>query len=654
MSHFGRLSAVMFVTMLVAACTNKQAGSSNQASMSSNSHVLDAGPDPLCQLNGNNPFWIGNGTTTVECPVTCADGSKIQCTAVLQEEVVCENDQIVPTGRTQPGEVISPIGTCEPESADCDGHANGTNWWLDTGTANTTCDVCPDGTPHTCVINTQSQYQCQNGVVSATGQTQNGSIVNYTNECLPQPKACGPQPSGSTWWQVTGQENAACGTCWDNSTITCIYQDKEQEICQNGVVSSTGQTQREQIGQVNQCPAQPPQNCGDVTSGQTVWQPNGQTDPVTCDVCLDGTPHLCYSEKDQQMICNNGTLSPTGETRIGPVLGYANTCPNVQPASETYKVPTASPKADVMFVIDTTPVMFKTIQALGNRFSNLISSWSNVDWQIGIANADVTPSHSRYHTAIGDLLSLNPYPNDQVKGDLTVLNKNVKWADWIFQRNLSFNGLSWPDIGDGDFCDQQPYCSLGPAEPMREIMNTFAHKKDKANASFFRDGAYFVPIVVSATDERYNGPKNPHATTPQAVIDAFNKNMTNMAGMKAYSIVIQPGDEKCLKDQFSSIFDAGSQGQFGQYLDQFAKATGGYSISICQSDYSKPLANLSQVIRQEISSVLLQAVPFNGKVDITFTPAIDGISWTVQDNKVIFNKNLPAGTVLSIHYLVQQ
>jgi hypothetical protein len=162
-----------------------------------------------------------------------------------------------------------------------------------------------------------------------------------------------------------------------------------------------------------------------------------------------------------------------------------------------------------------------------------------------------------------------------------------------------------------------------------------------------------VPIIVSATDERYSGAKNPHATQPQDVIDGFTKSMPNMAGMKAYSIVIQPGDKKCL-EQFGSIFDQGSQGVYGRSLEQFAQATGGYSISICQNDYSQPLANLSQVIRQEVSSLTLEATPYNGKVDITFTPAVSGISWTVQGDKVVFNKPLPPGTNLEINYFVEQ
>ena len=654
MSHFGKFIAALFMMMSIAGCT--QSGSNDQASTSGGNRIMDATPDPLCELNGTNPFYIANGTTVVQCPITCADGSHIQCTAVLQEEVVCQNDQMVPTGKTKAGEVISPIGQCEPTSADCGSHPAGTTWWTDTSTANTTCDVCADGTPHTCEVNVQTQYQCSGGVISATGQTQNGSIITYTNECLPTPASCGPYQSGSTWWQVTGQSNDTCGTCWDNSSLICNYQDSVQETCTNGVISQTGQTQHQQIGQVNSCPAQPPQSCGSTPSGSTIWQPNGQTAPVQCDTCLDGTPHMCYYELDQQMLCTNGTLSPTGQTQNGQILGYTNTCPNVKQASETYQVPTAAPKADVMFVIDTTPVMFKTIEELGNRLGNLISSWNNVDWQIGIANADVTPNHSRYHTKVGDLLELNPFPNTDIKGPLTILTKNTRDNDIIFSRNLSFNGLGWAGHDDpdgGDFCDQQPYCSLGPAEPMREILNTFTHRTDKENAKFFRAGATFVPIIVSATDERYSGPKNPHATQPSAVMEAFAKNFPAMAGMKAYSIVIQPGDKKCL-EQFSSIFAEGSQGVYGQSLKQFADATGGYSISICQNDYSKSLANLSQVIRQEVSSILLQAAPYNAKVDITFSPAIPGISWTVQGNKVIFNKPLPAGTALAISYLVQQ
>src|SRR5262249_7119420 len=144
-------------------------------------------PDPLCEMNGTSPFWISHGTTTVQCPIKCPDGSPQQCTAVLQEEVVCVNDQIVPTGNNQPGEIIAPIGSCQPQPKDCGEHTNGSDWWDNTSTVDTTCEMCPDGSPHLCTMNVQTQFACHDGVISGTGQTQNGSIVKYNNECLPLP-----------------------------------------------------------------------------------------------------------------------------------------------------------------------------------------------------------------------------------------------------------------------------------------------------------------------------------------------------------------------------------------------------------------------------------------------------------------------------------
>jgi len=186
MSHFGRVSALILIPAIFAIAGCEGAPDADDSGAQAPSDVLDAAPttpDPLCQINGTNAFWIAKGTTTITCPSSCSDGSMIQCNVVLEEEVDCVNGVVTPMGPTQTGEVISPIGSCTSASADCGTHPNGSIWWVNTGTANTACDPCSDGTPHTCVINTQTQYQCQNGVAATTGQTQNGSIISYSNDC---------------------------------------------------------------------------------------------------------------------------------------------------------------------------------------------------------------------------------------------------------------------------------------------------------------------------------------------------------------------------------------------------------------------------------------------------------------------------------------
>jgi hypothetical protein len=488
---------------------------------------------------------------------------------------------------------------------------------------------------------------CTNGDTSATGQTQLGDIIGHQNECLPPPpKSCGQQASGSTWWQNMGTQNATCENCWNGTAISCTYNTQVQELCTDGVTSATGLTQQGSIiSQNGQCPPQP-RACGQVPNGGTTWQDHGQTPPFKCGTCIDGSDHLCIAVLQQQLMCNDGTLNPTGQTQTGPTLGYYNTCPNVVNGSETYKVPTASPKADVVFVVDTTPTDYLTIVNLSKRFMSLVSAWKNVDYQIGITNSVAFKQTFDINPSQGLLMELNPYPVP-VTSPLRIITPSQYGGSWIFRRNMSFNGLQWP--GD-DFCNEQPYCQDSAPEPMGEIVRMISRKNAPENKGFFRNGATFVPIILSAHDERYVGAKDPKSTKPADVITAFNRSLGSMHSMKGYSIIIQPGDKKCL-EQYSTIFKMGDGGAYGNSLDQFAKQSGGKSISICQTDYAKALSDLSTDVRQKISSITLQHVPYGNSLKISFSPSIPNLSWVVQGTSVLFNQPLPPGTQLSISYL---
>jgi hypothetical protein len=177
-----------------------------------------------------------------------------------------------------------------------------------------------------------------------------------------------------------------------------------------------------------------------------------------------------------------------------------------------------------------------------------------------------------------------------------------------------------------------------------------SRKDAKENKGFFRDGSTFVPIILSAHDERYVGARDPKSTKPSDVVAAFNHWLPKMHGMKAYSIIVQPDDHECL-EQYRSIFRMGDGGEYGRSFDKFAKQTGGKSISICQPDYAKALSDLSTDLRQQISSIMLKHVPYGNSLKISFSPSVPNLSWVVQGTTVLFNQPLPPGTALSISYL---
>jgi hypothetical protein len=410
---------------------------------------------------------------------------------------------------------------------------------------------------------------------------------------------------------------------------------------------ATGQTQQGTlISQNGQCPPQP-KNCGNIENGQTTWQDDGQTQPYNCGTCVDGTAHLCIATLQQQMVCNNGALNPTGQVQSGTVIGYANSCPNVTPGRETFTVPNFAPKADVLFVLDTTHTMFKTLQTLAYRFRSLISSWKNVDWHLALTNAGAERSFFDPHQSLGHIMELNPFPLEY-HPPLRYLTPRVRFADDIFHRDMSFDGMTWPQ---DPVCDRQPYCQMDPAQPLKEILLTMVQRNDGENHGFFRPGSTFVPVIISAHDENGDGrPRHGSIVKPTEVVDYFKRNMGDMAGIQAYSFIIEPRDYKCL-EKYSTIFERGDGGAYGRSFEELSALTGGTTSSLCEKDYGKTLANLSQSVRQQISSMTLQQIPWNDSLKIMFNPSVPGISWVVQGKNVLFNKPLPAGTVLSISYL---
>ena len=93
-------------------------------------------------------------------------------------------------------------------------------------------------------------------------------------------------------------------------------------------------------------------------------------------------------------------------------------------------------------------------------------------------------------------------------------------------------------------------------------------------------------------------------------------------------------------------------GQYGSHLDQYAKLTGGFSASLCDNDYGAALSKLSAQIRQDLESITLKDFPYQNSLQITFIPSLL-VHWTLQGKKVIFDRSIPAGTQINLHYLVK-
>lgn len=603
--------------------------------------------EPRCDDPGQptDPLWVPIGMIHETCPQACEDGSTIQCQAFAEKEMVCANGAMVDTGKTRLTSGLEPIQQCPIMPRDCGTHPHQSKWWGETGQRSKVCEVCPAGENHLCQMAVESESQCLDGVVSPTGQVREGRFISYENQCLPlPPKSCGNQASGSSWWEIQGRESADCQTCWDGEVLKCEYNHEVEKSCNDGVTGNSGQTRRGTlIGKIGQCKEQP-KNCGSTQNGQMAWEDRGKTKTYNCEKCLDGSDRRCVQAVEEQLRCDNGAMNPTGQTRDGKSLGYANSCPtNIVEKFESVTTGKTSGLADVLVIIDTTPSMFVSLNNLGNRFNQLINNWERVNWQLAITNSKSEKHFLDSWVLDGRFMDLQK--NDMMKPVETIIKKSEPFAEPWFYRTVS------RDPSDSG-CDSQPYCMLNPSEPLRSLTGAIRRRSEASNKGFFRKDSKLVTIIVTDKDERNVGSKDSKAMSAQSAVDYFKQNLgSTMNGMTSLSIIIKPGDTSCMAKHSSNLQD-GAGGVYGQTLSQFASLTNGLTASICEKDYGAALSQLGEKIRQDLESITLKDVPYKDSLKVTFTPAMN-IKWVLEGKVIKFDKPLPSGTKIDIRYLVK-
>lgn len=343
--------------------------------------------------------------------------------------------------------------------------------------------------------------------------------------------------------------------------------------------------------------------------------------------------------------CNeavNFASSPVHQKEIACQGGEA-VC-NAKSVTENFTAPNASGKADILFVMDGGPTTALTVTMMAERIKGFEAALNGVDWQIAITNAGMGRLDASSFS-VGDLLTLTPNLNLPDSQDpMTVITPSLS-EDFLLG-NLNFHFVEWGG-NEGSYCEEEPFCTTVP-EPMHELATLMANHGDALSKGFFRPGAVLVPIIITAQEENGGHPK----VQPADVVNAYQANLAStMAGLRAYSVIIQPGDSACLTE-YSNLLRYGTGGEYGTLLDQFAKSTGGKSISICQSSYVPDLSDIPKKLAPTVTTITLKQTPIQGSVQIQSVPAAP-LNYSVQGNVVTFSQALTPGTRLSITYLVE-
>ncbi len=254
---------------------------------------------------------------------------------------------------------------------------------------------------------------------------------------------------------------------------------------------------------------------------------------------------------------------------------------------------------------------------LGQKFANFVSQLGDVDYRIAVTTTDLD----------GDYLGAQGTLATAKNSKLSVITPETENASQAF-----LNLVHRRELGASD---EQ---SMGAA--------AWAIRRARSeNAGFFREGVDLAIVVLTDEDELSYGPK--FATQPEEVIRTFRNVFGTTKRLSAYGIIIQPGDQTCLKAQQEE--DMGST--YATFASRLAKMTGGFTTSICDADYGRDLDQISDHVRKLVDAIDLQQTPIEGSVTVSFSGGFS-TRFTVQKNRVTFSTPPPAGTQIEVKYQV--
>lgn len=300
--------------------------------------------------------------------------------------------------------------------------------------------------------------------------------------------------------------------------------------------------------------------------------------------------------------------------------------------AESFVQGNAGNQIDILIINDNSMSMYPLQAKLASRFGSLISSISDMDYHIGMTTTDLdSPNFNQG----GRLLTW-------AGTTTTVLTPSIPNPAAVFASSV----VRQETINCDGTIDK---CPSGNEQPLLATMAAMT-QKDSANAGFFRDKTPFVLVILSNEDEQSTAP--PGSTTVQNVLDTFNSTFGTSKQFVAFSIVVKPGDDQCLKDQRAAagnVPDPWDYSAFGTRAFELSQRTGGQAISICAADYSQPLADASLAMRRLVTSYPLKMAPKNGQVQVTFTPDAK-IGYHVEGQKLILDSAPPHGTKIDVVY----
>ncbi len=239
---------------------------------------------------------------------------------------------------------------------------------------------------------------------------------------------------------------------------------------------------------------------------------------------------------------------------------------------------------DILVVVDNSTSMREDQEKLSRGFESFVSSISNANYRIGVVTTDTdsenTENTEGYH---GNLAIIEATGKRFIeKSDA---NPSQLFSELIKRDETTDCGSFW-----------NVRCASSHERPLYAIKMAI-DKRNTVNSGFFREGADIGVVII--TDEDETNFSNGTYYSAQDLFAYFENEFKGSKKINAFTIAILQDDSTCYESQADEVQDRASV-SYGVRIGELAVLTGGFSVSICDENFSSSLNLISNYMEKNL------------------------------------------------------
>lgn len=293
-------------------------------------------------------------------------------------------------------------------------------------------------------------------------------------------------------------------------------------------------------------------------------------------------------------------------------------------------------KVDVLVVVDDSSSMLPDNKKLAARMQGFVTGLANsgMDWQMCATvthSQQVNSNDPTYYWGATRFWSNFGKP---------VLNSSAADPNAVFTQTIDDIGAGWENTND-ERAIKAAWWNI-EYSPYNQC-----HRPDSALAVVILSDEDERSVGGNAADAVYTDEYQPLEADDQpfGLITKIKQTFGITKKFTVNSIIVKPTDAACMATQDAE----GSKSHYGFKYQELSQLTDGHIGSICDADFTESLYYFKDKIVNSLASIPLECAVAT-PITVNVTPAVAGLRYQLENNRLIFSPAIPVGRTLTVRY----